>query len=117
MFENIKLMLELKDDSLDHLINLYINKLTITVLDYCKLNSLTLTLESFIEDKVYNILKPKVSGGNQNTGEVKSVSRGDTTITYNVGEASTDTSLKGAILSESDKKYLNSFKPNSWRLL
>lgn len=118
MFENIKLILNLTDDKHDQLITLYINKLTSVVLAYCSLKELNPTLESFIEDKVVSIIKSKINGGgSENTGEVKSISRGDTRIEYNVGEAIVDTSSKGAILSEADKKYLNSFKPTSWRLM
>lgn len=118
MFENIKLILGLTDDKHDKLINLYLDKMTSIVLAYCCLSELAPALESFIEDKVVSIMKGKINGGgSENTGEVKAISRGDTRIEYNVGEAIADTSTKGAILSEADKKYLNSFKPTSWRLL
>ena len=57
------------------------------VIDYCNVNELCLGLQSFIEDKVISFMKPLVTGGTQNTGEIKSISRGDTKIEYNVGEA------------------------------
>lgn len=118
MLENIKFLLNLTDDKHDKLINLYLTKMTNIVLAYCSISELNPTLESFIEDKVLSIIEPKINGGgNENTGEVKSISRGDTKIEYNVGEAITQTSIKGAILTEADKKFLNSFKPTSWRLL
>lgn len=116
MLENIKLVLEIQDDKFDSLINLYINKLTSNVLSYCHLKELNPVLESFIEDKVVSIIGPKVKGGNENTGEVKAVSRGDTKIEYNVGSVVSDVT-KGALLSQSDMKYLNSFRPTSLRLL
>lgn len=115
MIANIKLVLDIKDDKFDSLINLYVDKLTSNVLGYCCLNQLNPVLESFIEDKVVSIISPKVKGGNQNTGEVKAVSRGDTKIEYNVGSVVSDVT-KGALLSQSDMKYLNSFRPTSWRL-
>lgn len=120
MFENIKLILGLTDNKYDELINLYILKFTNVVLNYCNLTDLNLALESFIEDKVVSIVKNKVSGsgGTENTGEIKAISRGDTKIEYNVGAGAiiTDNS-KGAILTESDKKYLDTFKSKGWRLL
>ena len=109
MLENIKLLLSITDDKYDSKILLYISKLEILVLDYCNVNELSLGLQSFIEDKVVSIMKPIVTGGTQNTGEIKSISRGDTKIEYNVGEA-VQTSLNGVNLTDSDKKILNTYR-------
>ncbi|WP_250675465.1 phage head-tail connector protein (plasmid) [Paraclostridium ghonii] len=119
MIENIKLILEIKDDKFDDLINLYINKVTYIILNYCGLKELNEALESFIEDKVVSIVKPKINGGGtENTGEVKAISRGDTRIEYNVDSNTVvDNSSKSALLTQSDMKYLDSFKTRSWRLL
>ena len=83
-------------------------KVETIVVDYCNVNELCLGLESFIEDKVVSIMKPLVTGGTQNTGEIKSISRGDTKIEYNVGEA-VQTS-NGVNLTDSDKKILNTYR-------
>ena len=79
------------------------------VLEYCNIKELTEGLRSFIEDKVVSIIKPKVTVGMENTGEIKSISRGDTRIEYNVGEAS-DTSSKSATLTSYDKAFLKRYK-------
>ena len=78
------------------------------LIDYCNVNELNLGLTSFVEDKVISIMKPLVTGGTQNTGEIKSISRGDTKIEYNVGEAS-DTSLGSSYLTNSDKLALKPY--------
>ena len=109
MLENIKLLLNITDDKHDNIILLYISKVEAMVLDYCNVNELCPGLESFIEDKVISIMKPIVSGGAQNTGEIKSISRGDTKIEYNVGEA-VQTSSNGVNLTDSDKKILNTYR-------
>ena len=109
MLENIKLLLNITDDKHDNMILLYISKLEILVLDYCNIKELSKGLEGFIEDKVVSIMKPVVTGGTQNTGEIKSISRGDTKIEYNVGEA-VQTSLNGVNLTDSDKKILNTYR-------
>ena len=109
MLENIKLLLNITDDKYDSKILLYISKLEILVLDYCNVNELSLGLQSFIEDKVVSIMKPIVTGGTQNTGEIKSISRGDTKIEYNVGEA-IQTSSNGVNLTNSDKQTLNTYR-------
>ena len=93
MLENIKLILNITDDKHDNMILLYLSKVEAMVLDYCNVGELNLGLTSFVEDKVVSIMKPIVTGGTQNTGEIKSISRGDTKIEYNVGEVS-DTSLE-----------------------
>ena len=109
MLENIKLILNITDDKHDNLILLYLTKVETMVVDYCNVNELSLGLQSFIEDKVVSIMKPLVSGGTQNTGEIKSISRGDTKIEYNVGEA-VQTSSNGVNLTDSDKAFLNTYR-------
>ena len=108
MLENIKLLLNITDDKHDNMILLYISKVSTMVVDYCNVNELCLGLQNFIEDKVVSIMKPVVTGGTQNTGEIKSISRGDTKIEYNVGEA-VQTS-NGVNLTDSDKKILNTYR-------
>ena len=108
MLENIKLLLNITDNKHDNIILLYLDKISTIVLDYCNVNELSKGLESFIEDKVVSIMKPLVTGGTQNTGEIKSISRGDTRIEYNVGEA-VQTS-NGVNLTDSDKKILNTYR-------
>ena len=109
MLENIKLLLNITDDKHDNIILLYMSKVETMVVDYCNVNELCLGLESFIEDKVVSIMKPTITGGTQNTGEIKSISRGDTKIEYNVGEAS-QTSSNSIGLTDSDKKILNAYR-------
>lgn len=124
MLENIKLILNIKDTSKDELILLYIDKFTKLVLGYCKLKQLNEALESFVEDKVVQVLGPSISnnsstGGIENTGEVKAITRGDTRIEYNVGQALSEasTTIRGATLTDNDREYLDSFRLRSWRLL
>ena len=109
MLENIKLLLNVTDDKYDNMILLYLDKISTIVLDYCNVNELSRGLESFIEDKVVSIMKPTITGGTQNTGEIKSISRGDTKIEYNVGEAIQAFS-NGVNLTDSDKKILNTYR-------
>ena len=108
MLENIKLILNITDDKHDNLILLYLAKVETMVVDYCNVNELTEGLESFIEDKVVSIMKPLVTGGTQNTGEIKSISRGDTKIEYNVGDVVSTSS--GATLTSSDKEFLKHYR-------
>ena len=108
MLENIKLILNITDDKHDNMILLYLDKISTAVLDHCNVKELNRGLESFVEDKVVSIMKPLVTGGAQNTGEIKSISRGDTKIEYNVGEAS-DTSLGSSYLTNSDKLALKPY--------
>ena len=109
MLENIKLILNITNDEHDNIILLYLSKVETMVIEYCNINKLTEGLESFIEDKVVSIMKPLVTVGTQNTNEVKSISRGDTKIEYNVGEAVTSTS-NGASLTSSDKEFLKQYR-------
>lgn len=125
MLENIKIILDIKDDSFDELITLYIQKYTDVVLAYCKLKNLNKALESFIEDKIVTCLSSKVkangTGAIENNGEIKAITRGDTKIEYNVGsngvEVSSSKGCKGAILTDEDRQYLSSFIARGMRLL
>ena len=108
MLENIKLILNITDDKHDNLILLYLAKVETMVVEYCNINELSQGLESFIEDKVVSIVKPIITGGTQNTGEIKSISRGDTKIEYNVGDV-VETS-NGATLTSSDKEFLKQYR-------
>lgn len=109
MLENIKLMLNISDYEHDNIILLYLSKVETMVIEYCNINELTEGLESFIEDKVVSIMKTTVTIGAQNTGEIKSISRGDTKIEYNVGEAVVSTT-NGATLTLSDKEFLKQYR-------
>lgn len=124
MLENIKIILGIKDDSFDELIILYIKKYTDVVLSYCKIKTLSKALESFIEDKIVACLSSKVKNGSiisEDDREVKAITRGDTRIEYNVGgvaEVSSSSKVfKGAILTNEDRQYLNSFITRGMRLL
>ena len=108
MLENIKLMLNINDEEHDTMILLYISKVSTMVVEYCNINELSQGLESFIEDKVVSIVKPIITGGTQNTGEIKSISRGDTKIEYNVGDV-VETS-NGATLTSTDKEFLKQYR-------
>ena len=108
MLENIKLILNLTDYEHDNLILLYLAKVETMVIDYCNINKLTEGLESFIEDKVVSIMKPLVTGGAQNASEIKSISRGDTKIEYNVGDVAE--ASNSATLTSSDKEFLKQYR-------
>ena len=103
MLENIKLILDITEDSQDKLILLYIDKITNNILSYCNINELNPALEGFIEDKVINIMKIKLG-----KMDVKSINRGDTSITYNVASASEYSNSTN--LTESEKKFLNTYR-------
>ena len=60
MLENIKLILNITEENEDNLILLYIDKVTNNILSYCNINELNPALESFVEDKVVNIMKIKL---------------------------------------------------------
>ena len=108
MLENIKLILNITDDKHDNMILLYLSKVEAMVLDYCNVNELNLGLTSFVEDKVISIVKPTITGGTQNTGEIKAITRGDTKIEYNVGEAIQASA--SATLTDTDKEFLNQYR-------
>ena len=117
MLENIKLMLglDLNNENYDPIIKLLINKITNSIYEYCNIHELTTAIESFIEDKIYTILKLEIANKN-NASEVKSINRGDTSITYNTSNSvSINDVLKSYELSSDDKKVLNKYRKLKFR--
>ena len=121
MLENIKLLLGIDEDdtSKDKIINLYILKVTQLVLNECNISELPFELEGFVEDKVVavvgNLGIVNNGGGSVNTGEIKSVTRGDTRIEYNVdsssASSSSNTRVNGSMLLTDDEiRQLKPFK-------
>lgn len=121
MLNNIKLMLGISEDdtSKDNIINLYIKKVTQLVLNECNILELPVALEGFVEDKVKAVVEAagivNNGGDSTNTGEIKSVTRGDTKIEYNVGSGSispsSSTKVNGSMLLTNDEiKQLKPFK-------
>lgn len=103
MLDNIKIMLELTDNKYDDMIMLYLSKVETVVVAYCNIKSIDDSLKSFIEDKVVNIMKVRLG-----KMDVKSINRGDTSITYNVASASEYSNSPN--LTESEKKFLNTYR-------
>ena len=127
MLDEVKLLLNLTDNSKDHLINFYIKKITAAVIDYCNLKEgaeLSTPLLDFITFKVAQIVGGNMtfsSGGSNANGEtevsqgvIKSISRGDVSITYDNNVTSSDgiqTSTSGysssLTFSKEEKQILN----------
>ncbi|MFA9376234.1 MAG: hypothetical protein ACERKZ_05695 [Lachnotalea sp.] len=79
-----------------------------TVLNYCNLTDLPLELEQFIRKKVKSIINYEVENGTTNVFDIKSVSVGDTSYTYNVDSNLSKETIYG--LSISDKNTLKQFR-------
>ncbi|MGO0884919.1 phage head-tail connector protein [Clostridioides difficile] len=115
MLDNIKLILNLKDDTHDSLIELYIKKYTTLVLAYCNIETLNSTLEGIVEDKVVVKLKETLLSNNSaDNGKISSISRGGYSVNYNVATAKTTDELIEIKLSQKDKNILNNFRKVRW---
>ncbi|MFR0781370.1 MAG: hypothetical protein ACLSH8_17460 [Zhenhengia sp.] len=76
-----KLGISSEDTKQDQLIEEEINDLIIEVLEYCNLKELPRALEPFVKRKVVSYIKSGATGVvGEWDEEVKSISRGDTTI-------------------------------------
>lgn len=77
MLDDVKLMLGIEDDKSDTVLNLMLRDAVRSVLDYCHIKILPPGLEPTVRSLVaqqFNI---------QNEGNISSVKRGDTQISYN----------------------------------
>lgn len=87
MLENIKMLLGIDNDSKDILINYWIDYYTKMVLKYCHLIYLEVDLQSIVEQMVVARLGALALGKNTGVEEktpdgVRSITRGDYSITY-----------------------------------
>ena len=133
MLENIKLIIGLDKDDYDHLILLFISKVTKRVEGYCNIEDIYEleemdqdAINEFIEDKVANIMAYKLSSLGENVddsgtstpanqGAIKSITRGSVRIEYNydsvssesISNSSTKTSPE---LTSEEMKVLNKYR-------
>ena len=88
MLENIKMLLSVEDTTKDATINYWIDYYSKIVLKYCHIETLNSDLESIIEQIVIAKMGGIGSKGSiansdgDNTHEIKSMSRGDYSVTY-----------------------------------
>ena len=123
MIEDIKFALDIENDKYDKKIAYYIRKVSKRILNYCNIESVLETpsiFDELIESKVTGLIENLLSteetstdAVNQellkNQGAIKSVSRGDTTITYNYDSISSSQINTDSILdfTSEEKMFLN----------
>lgn len=78
------------------------------ILIYCNLTEIPAVLEPFVRKKIKNIINYEAEKGTSNVFDVKSISEGDTSISYNVSDKNSKETIYG--LSDSDKKTLQQFR-------
>lgn len=133
MIENIKLILQLKKDDYDNLIDFYIDKVTKRVKGYCNIEDLNEleqidqdAINEFIEDKVANIMAYKLSSLGENVdnsgtstpanqGAIKSITRGSVRIEYNYDSVSSESMSNSSTktspeLTSEEMKVLNKYR-------
>jgi hypothetical protein len=117
MIENIKMLLNIADDKKDNIINYWIGFYTKMVLKYCHITSLNPDIEALIEQVIIERMGGIGSGGTATVpvgDNVKSISRGDYSITYKDATNTTKTSTTtGGTLDRFMEKYssnLNLFR-------
>lgn len=80
LIENIKILANITGTSKDTLIEYWIKVYTDRILLYCSLEELPASLENVVEQIVAKIIKEKIT--NPSDAPVKSMSRGDYSVTY-----------------------------------
>ena len=83
MFDNIKMLLDITDDSKDTLINYYINLCVQTLLNMLKLEELPEQLNTVIERKVVQLMQGGLDGQ-----RVTQIDRGDYKVKYEYDSSS-----------------------------
>ncbi|WP_042348261.1 phage head-tail connector protein [Bacillus massiliigorillae] len=99
----------INDDTQDAQINIYIRRVTRRVLNYCNLLEIPVELGEIVAEMVVDMLK---SGGStiiEGSGSIKRVSRGDTTVEYDVGSQVVNGDSVDDVLTNY-KQQLNQFR-------
>lgn len=104
MLNLVKQNLNIKDDEKDLIIMDAIQD----ALNYCNLIELPEEAEIYIRKKAKSIIDYEADQESGAASEIKTISEGDTSITYNVGIKSSKESIYG--LSKDDKKALSQFR-------
>lgn len=77
-------------------------------MNYCNLNKLPEEMEIYIRKKIKSIIDYENLNGRDTVFDIKSISEGDTSITYNVDSKTSKETIYG--LSDRDKKNLQQFR-------
>lgn len=77
MLEDVKTLLEIKDNASDAVLKLMLRDAASAVLNYCNIKKLPPALEPVVRQIVIEVFK------NENGDNAASIKRGDTQITYN----------------------------------
>lgn len=101
MLQDIKILIDIEDSRSDAILNIMIKDAIQVILNYCHIKNLPPALEHAAREIVINQFKV------DNDGNVASIKRGDTQITYS-GSISTE------ILTEKQKSSLNAYR--KWRM-
>ena len=104
LIELIKTNLKIEDSTKDLIIKDIIQE----VLNYCNLKELPVELEPFIRKKVQSIINYELENGTSSVFDIKSISEGDTSITYNVNDKVSKETIYG--LSKGNKLDLQQFR-------
>lgn len=82
VIENVKIITEYDIDEM--LLNIYYDKLAIQIMDYCNIEELNAPLYNLLESmliRIFNYIGEEKTK-NKDKEDVKSIQRGDTTITF-----------------------------------
>ena len=111
MLENIKMILNIQDDSKDNIIKYYIKRFREKVLSYCHLKDVP---EEFIEEKVVSVVTIIIQNEQmkKEKKDIKSIQRGDTKIEFNSLEEKSINSL--LVFTNDDIRELKNFRRVEW---
>lgn len=82
----VKMLLGINDNTQDDILNYYIQRVTDAILNYCSRDTLPPSLNSAVIEKV--VALHKADTGVSGSGEIQSITRGNTTIQYAQKQAS-----------------------------
>lgn len=85
MLQRVKALLKLQDESMDAILQFYIDDVQQAILDYCNIDELPSQLEILVIKKVMELYK-----GKQDGDQVKSIQRGDVRTEFVTAQFSGD---------------------------
>lgn len=110
ILEKVKLLLNAKGSSLDELLSFQIEIVSDKVKNYCNREDIPTGLENIIAEMVVDNYKSSGSGDGGSGGNVTSIKRGDTQITYGANSFNMMTGAGGADFIKNYKPQLNRYR-------
>lgn len=114
MLEEIKMLLGITDQSQDKCIEFVLSRVTNRIKKYCNLTTIPTQLKETVVQICVDTYKVSMLGSAKNEGEVKNISKGDTSTSFRTPSEIANDYIKNPNFMNDYKAELNLFRKLRW---